>query len=93
MVHEGKRCGVDQERGAEAAEVVEMLNGVHAEAREWLNVGVPVVKAVDVLVHGRDVDKSKAFQLVSKSRQELRVTCGQNRSETLYRGEPRRLRR
>ena len=36
-----------------------MFNGVHAEAREWLNVGVPVVEAVDVLIHGRDVDKSK----------------------------------
>ncbi len=64
LVHEGKRCGVDQEGWAKAAEVVEMLNGVHAEAREWLNVRVPVVKAVDVLVHGVDVDKSKALQLL-----------------------------
>ena len=93
MLHEGKGCGVDQERRAETAEVVEMFNGVHAEAREWLNVGVPVVEAVDVLIHGRDVDKSKALQLLRRGQQELRVTCGQNRSETLCRGEPRRLRR
>ena len=70
-LHEGKRCGVDQERRAKTAEVVEMFNGVHAEAREWLNVGVPVVEAVDVLVHGGDVDKSKALQLFRRGQQEL----------------------
>ena len=65
LVHEGKRCRVNQERRAEAAEVVEMLDGMHAQSGERLNVGVPVVEAVDVLVHGGDVDKSKALQFIN----------------------------
>ena len=64
LVHEGKRCRVNQERRAEAAEVVEMLDGMHTQSGERLNVGVPVVEAVDVLVHGGDVDKSKAWQFI-----------------------------
>ena len=57
-LHEGEWCCVDQEGGAEAAEVVEVLQGVHGQPGEGLNVRVPVVDAVDVLVHGRNVDKS-----------------------------------
>ena len=63
-IHEGKRCGVDQERRAKAAKVVEMLQGMHAQAGEGLNVGVPVVEAVDVLVHGGDMDKSDAIKVI-----------------------------
>ena len=63
-IHEGKRCGVDQERRAKAAKVVEMLQGMHAESGEGLNVGIPVVEAVDVLVHGGDVDKSEAIKVI-----------------------------
>ena len=58
-VHEGKRCGVDQERRAKAAKVVEMLQRMHGEAGKGLNVSIPVVDAVDVLVHGGNVDKSE----------------------------------
>ena len=42
-----------------------MLDGMHAQSGERLNVGVPVVEAVDVLVHGGDVDKSKALQFIN----------------------------
>ena len=63
-IHEGKRCGVDQERRAKAAKVVEMLQGMHAESGEGLNVGIPVVEAVDVLVHGGDMDKSEAIKVI-----------------------------
>ena len=55
--HEGERSGVDQEGGAQAAEVVEVLQGVHTEPREGLNVRVAVVQAVDVFVERRDVDE------------------------------------
>ena len=41
-----------------------MLDGMHAQSGERLNVGVPVVEAVDVLVHGGDVDKSRALQFI-----------------------------
>ena len=57
-MHEGEWSCVEEEGGSEAAEVVEVLQGVHAQSGEGLDVSVPVVKAVDVLVHGRDVDKS-----------------------------------
>ena len=63
-IHECKRCGVDQERRAKTAKVVEMLQGMHAESGEGFNVGVPVMEAVDVLVHGRDVDKSEAIRVI-----------------------------
>ena len=58
-LHEGEWCCVEQEGGAEAAEVVEVLQGVHGQPGEGLNVGVPVVDAVDVLVHGGNVDESE----------------------------------
>lgn len=35
-----------------------MLNWMHREAREGFNVGVSVMEAVDVFVHGRNMDKS-----------------------------------
>ena len=57
-LHEGERCCVEEEGGSEAAEVVEVLQGMHGEAGEGLNVCVPVVDAVDVFVHGGNVDKS-----------------------------------
>ena len=57
-MHEGERCCVEEEGGSEAAEVVEMLQGMHGEAGEGLNVCVPVMDAVDVFVHGGNVDKS-----------------------------------
>ena len=56
--HEGEGGGVDEEGGTEAAEVVEVLQGVHAQPRERFNVGVAVVEAVDVFVESRDVDES-----------------------------------
>ena len=59
--HEGEGGGVDQEGGAQAAEVVEVLQGVHTEPREGLNVRVAVVQAVDVFVESRDVDESDRF--------------------------------
>ena len=58
-LHESEGRGVEEEGGSEAAEVVEVLQGVHAQSGEGLDVSVPVVEAVDVLVHGRDVDKSE----------------------------------
>ena len=95
-LHEGEWCCVEQEGGAEAAKVEEMLQGVHGEASEGLNVGVPVVEAVDVLVHGGDVDKSEAIKVfkikIRQSRGSEHVTCVQNRSGTLCREEPRRRR-
>ena len=57
VVHESEGRGVDEEAGAQAAEVVEVLDGVHGEPGEGLYVRVAVVQAVDVLVHRRDVDK------------------------------------
>ena len=57
-LHEGEWCCVEKEGGAEAAEVEEVLQRMHGEASEGLDVGVPVVDAVDVLVHGGNVDKS-----------------------------------
>ena len=66
-IHEGKRCGVDKERRAKAAKVVKVLQGMHAESGEGLNVGVPVMKAVDVLVHGGDVDKSESIIVIKIS--------------------------
>ena len=35
-----------------------MFQGMHAKARKGFNVGVPVMEAVDVLVHGGDMDES-----------------------------------
>ena len=52
--HESKGGGKDEEGGADAAVVVEVLDGVHAESGEGLDVGVAVVQRVDVLVHGLD---------------------------------------
>ena len=69
-IHEGKRCGVDQERRTKTAKVVKVLQGMHAESGEGFNVSVPVMEAVDVLVHGGDVDKSKALQLFRRCQQE-----------------------
>ena len=66
-LHEGKWCCVDQEGGAEAAEVVEMLQRMHGEAGKGLNVSIPVVDAVDVLVHCRNVDKSAKSNTNHKS--------------------------
>ena len=57
VIHESEGRGVDEEAGAQAAEVVEVLDGVHGEPGEGLYVRVAVVQAVDVLVHCRDVDK------------------------------------
>ena len=57
VIHESEGCGVDEEAGAQAAEVVEVLDGVHAQAREGLDVGVAVVEGVDVLVESLDVDE------------------------------------
>ena len=59
--HESEGGGVDQEGRPQAAEVVEVLQGVHAESREWFNVSVAVVKAVDVFVQSRDMDESGQF--------------------------------
>ena len=57
LIHESEGRGVDEEAGAQAAEVVEVLDGVHGQPGEGLYVRVAVVQAVDVLVHRRDVDK------------------------------------
>ena len=35
-----------------------MLQGMHGEASEGLYIRVPVVNAVDVFIHGGNVDKS-----------------------------------
>ena len=37
---------------------------MHAESGEGLNVGIPVVEAVDVLVHGGNMDKSEAIKVI-----------------------------
>ena len=60
LIHESEGRGVDKEAGAQAAEVVEVLQGMHAETREGFNVRVAVVQAVDVFVESRDVDESVA---------------------------------
>ena len=59
--HEGEGGGVDQEGGAQATEVVEVLQGMHAETREGFNVRVAVVQTVDVFVQSWDVDESARF--------------------------------
>ena len=63
-LHEGEWCCVEKEGGAEAAEVEEVLQRMHGEASEGLDVGVPVVDAVDVLVHGGNVDKSETIKVI-----------------------------
>ena len=55
--HESKGGGKDEEGGADAAVVVEMLNGVHAQPSERLDVRVAMVERVDVLVESLDVDE------------------------------------
>ena len=55
--HEGKGCGEDEEGRADAAVVVEVLDGMHAQTRERFNVCVAVVEGVDVLVESLDVDE------------------------------------
>ena len=55
--HEGKRRGEDQKRRADTAVVVEMLDRVHAEAREGFDVSVTVVERVNILVQGLDMNK------------------------------------
>ena len=44
-----------------------MLNGVHAQPREWFNVSVAVVERVDVLVESLDVDEPVATEYYSGS--------------------------
>ena len=66
--HEGKGSGKEEEGGSDAAVVVEMLNGVHAQPSERLNVRVAVVERVDVLVQSLDVDEA-----VGKVEMELAV--------------------
>ena len=56
--HEGEGGGVDQEGGTQTAEVVEVLQGMHAQTRERFNVRVAVVQTVDVFVQSGDVDES-----------------------------------
>ena len=65
---EGKRGCEKYEGGPYATEVVEVLDGVHAESGKWLNVGVAVVQGMDVLVHRLDVDEA-----MSKVKVELTV--------------------
>ena len=60
-LHESEGRGVEEEGGSEAAEVVEVLQGMHAETREGFNIRVAVVQAVDVFVESRDVDESERF--------------------------------
>ena len=57
VIHESEGRGVDEEGRTEAAEVVEVLERMHAEAGEGFDVRVAVVEAVDVLVEGGDVDE------------------------------------
>ena len=57
---EGEGGGEEEEGGPDAAEVVEVLDGVHAEPGEGLDVRVAVVQGVDVLVH-RLAGKGEAF--------------------------------
>ena len=66
VIHESEGCGVDEEAGAQAAEVVEVLDGVHGEPGEGLYVRVAVVQAVDVLVHRRYVDKPGITNIFSR---------------------------
>ena len=65
--HEGKGSGEEEEGGANAAVVVEMLNGVHAQPSERLNVRVAMVQRVDVLVESLDVDEPVATEYYSGS--------------------------
>merc|ERR1711892_1246708 len=41
--HEGKRCCKQQKGRTNTAVVVQVLNRVHAQAREWLNVSITMV--------------------------------------------------
>ena len=65
--HEGKWCCVHEEGRSQATEVVEMLHWVHGESFDnkegemkgltrltckGFNVSVPMMKAVDIFVHG-----------------------------------------
>ena len=55
--HEGEWRGEDKEGWTHARVVVEVLDGVHAQPSERLDVGVAVVEGVDVLVERLDVDE------------------------------------
>ena len=55
--HESKGGGKDEEGGAHAAVVVEVLDRVHAQPRERLDVRVTVVEGVHVFVQSLDADE------------------------------------
>ena len=90
-MHEGEWCCVEEEGGSEAAEIVEVLQGMHGEAGEGLNVCVSVVDAVDVFVHGGNVDKSAiSFIIIIKYLVDNKQACVQSKSGTLGIEAPRR---
>ena len=55
--HESKGCCKDEEGGPDTAVVVEVLDGVHAQPRERLDVRVTVVEGVHVFVQSLDADE------------------------------------
>ena len=55
--HESKGRGKDEEGWADAAVVVEVLDGVHAQPRERLDVRVTVVEGVHIFVQSLDADE------------------------------------
>ena len=56
--HHDERRRVDEQRRPGAAKVKQVLNRVHAETRERLDVRVPVVERVHVLVEHTVVQES-----------------------------------
>mmetsp|Transcript_114572 Transcript_114572/g.365354 ORF Transcript_114572/g.365354 Transcript_114572/m.365354 type:complete len:391 (+) Transcript_114572:679-1851(+) len=56
--HERKGRGLQIQDGTGAGKVEQVLDGVHAEAREGLDVGVPVVEAVHIPVEELDVQEA-----------------------------------
>lgn len=56
--HEHKRRGKHEKRWCNAGVVVQMFDGMHAQAREGLNIRVTVVQRVNVFIECLDVNKA-----------------------------------
>ena len=56
--HEGKGRSKDKKRRTHTAVIIEMLNRVHAEARERLDISVAMVEGMNIFVKSFDMDES-----------------------------------
>ena len=65
--HESKGGGKDEEGGTDAAVVVEVLDRMHAQPRERLDVRVTVVERVHVFVQSLDADEPDMIFVTSST--------------------------